>query len=85
MKIKVPVSPLSCFRSLGCEFNLSWGAGNELGIEYKIEILKNGLFQDFYSMKITRKPWGVLEKCVPRMWKLADRAQLKTADDGRMG
>ena len=38
-----------------------------------------------YSMKITRKPWGILEKGVPRMGKFADRAELKTAADGRMG
>lgn len=36
-------------------------------------------------MKITRKPWGVLEKCVLKMGKFADRTELKTAADGRMG
>ena len=42
---KGALSPLCCFRSLGCESNLSWAVGSELGIEYKIEIFKNRLFK----------------------------------------
>lgn len=45
LKIKVALSPLCCFRSLGCESNLSWGLESELGIEYKIENFKNRLFK----------------------------------------
>lgn len=45
LKIKVALSPLCCFRSLGCESNLSWGVESELGIEYKIENFKNRLFK----------------------------------------